>query len=167
MATTDAEATTMATIHHQLWIDAPLTTVFDGLASAEGLGRWWIPHQQTQHDGDTILSHNPGPEHGPVALKVLEVTPGHCVRWEVISRHPPQSPASAWTGTEVRFDLSRRASPGDWRGLPHEGEPMTVLEFHHLGWDPHSEYYGFCSQAWAETLVMLRRWAEAQTHRHR
>ena len=84
----------------------------------------------------------------------------------VISRHPPQSPASAWTGTEIRFDLSRRASPGAWRGLPHEGEPMTVLEFHHLGWNGDSEYLGFCSQAWAETLVMLRRWAEASIPPH-
>jgi trans-aconitate methyltransferase len=40
---------------------------------------------------------------------------------------------------------------------------MTVLKFHHLGWDPHSAYLGFCSQAWAETLVLLRRWAEART----
>ena len=136
-------------------------------AVARSTSRWWIPHQQSQLDGETIISHNPGPEHGPVAMKVLEIVTGQRVRWEIISHHPPQSPASAWTGTEVRFDLSRRASPGPWRGLPHEGEPMTVLEFQHLGWDPHNEYFGFCSQAWAETLVMLRRWAETQTHRQR
>jgi len=151
----------MTSIHLQVWIDAPLATVHAGLASAEGLGQWWIPHQHSVIDGDNVLSHNPGSGHGVVAMKVLENTAKGCVRWEVISRHPPQSPASAWTGTEIRFDLSRRASPGAWRGLPHEGEPMTVLEFHHLGWNGDSEYLGFCSQAWAETLVMLRRWAEA------
>lgn len=156
----------MATIHHQLWIDAPQATVHDALASAQGLSRWWIPHQQAVIDGDTLISHNPGPAHGVVAMKLLEGVAGQCVRLEVISRHPPQSPASAWTGTEIRFDLSRRASPGTWRGLPHEGDPMTVLEFQHLGWDPQSDYYGFCSQAWAETLVMLRRWAEAQPGGH-
>ena len=100
-----------------------------------------------------------------VLAEFYETVTGQRVRWEVISRHPRQSPASAWTGTEIRFDLSRRASPGTWRGLPHAGEPMTVLEFHHLGWDPHSEYLGFCSQAWAETLVLLRRWAESHPER--
>ena len=155
----------MAAIHHQIWIDAPLATVHAGLATAQGLGRWWVAHTASVIDGDAVLSHNPGPAHGVVAMKVLE-TSAHCVRWEVISRHPVQSPASAWTGTEIRFDLARRASPGTWRGLPHAGEPMTVLEFHHLGWDPHSEYLGFCSQAWAETLVLLRRWAEAQSPGH-
>ena len=156
----------MTSIHLQVWIDAPLATVYSGLASAEGLSHWWIPHQQTVIDGDTVISHNPGSGHGVVALKVLEIIPERCIRWEVISRHPPQSPASAWTGTEIRFDLSRRASPGAWRGLPREGEPMTVLEFHHLGWNGDSEYLGFCSQAWAETLVMLRRWAEASIPVH-
>jgi len=150
----------MAAIHHQLWIDAPLATVHAGLATAEGLGRWWVAHTASVIDGETVISHNPGPAHGVVAMKVLEASTQR-VRWEVISRHPAQSPASAWTGTEIRFELSRRASPGAWRGLPHEGEPMTVLEFQQLGWNPDSEFLGFCSQAWAETLVMLRRWAES------
>jgi hypothetical protein len=43
---------------------------------------------------------------------------------------------------------------------------MTVLQFHCLGWDPHSEYLGFCGQAWIETLVLLRRWVEARTPVH-
>jgi hypothetical protein len=43
---------------------------------------------------------------------------------------------------------------------------LTVLEFHHLGWNGDSEYLGFCSRAWAETLVMLRRWAEASIPAH-
>lgn len=152
----------MASIHHQLWIDAPLATVYEALASAEGLSRWWIPHQHNVIDGEPVISHNPGGAHGVVAMKLLEAVPGQRVRLEVISHHPALSPASSWAGTEIRFDLSRRASPGAWRGLPHEGEPMTVVEFQHLGWDPDSEYFGFCSQAWAETLVMLRRWAESQ-----
>lgn len=156
----------MTAIHHQLWIDAPLSTVYAGLATAGGLSQWWIAHQQSVIDGATLLSHNPGAGHGVVAMKVLETVPDQRVRWEVISDHPSMSPASAWLGTEIRFDLSRRASPGPWRGLPHEGEPMTVLEFHHLGWDPHSDYLGFCSQAWAETLVLLRRWAEAHAAGH-
>ena len=30
----------MTSIHLQVWIDAPLATVYSGLANAEGLSRW-------------------------------------------------------------------------------------------------------------------------------
>ncbi|MCW4455452.1 SRPBCC domain-containing protein [Flavobacterium sp. MXW15] len=153
----------MASIHHQIWIDAPVATVYGALVDAEGLGRWWAPHSESEEDGTRVLAHSPGPAHGLVRMKVLEALPDRRIRWEIVSDHPLQSPASAWTGTHVCFDLSRRASLGHWRGMDKEGEPFTVVEFRHIGWDPENEFLGFCSQAWAETLLMLKQWAEAQT----
>ena len=50
------------------------------------------------------LSHDPGPEHGVVRLKVLETSPEKRVEWECISTHPKSSPASAWTGTHIVFE---------------------------------------------------------------
>lgn len=154
----------MTSIHHQIWIDAPASTVYRALADANGLGQWWAPHQEHEVDGVRVLEHSPGPAHGMVRMKVIEAVPDHRIRWEIISNHPPQSPASAWTGTHVRFEISRRASLGHWRGMDKEGEPFTVVDFQHLGWSPDNEFLGWCSQAWAETLVMLRQWAETQAH---
>lgn len=154
----------MASIHHQIWIDAPIATVYRALASAEGLSRWWIPHQDVERDGERLLCHHAGSSHGAVLLRVLEASAERCLRWEVISRHPPQSPAAGWMGTEIRFDLARRASPGPWLGLDNPGEPMTVLDLRHLGWREDSGFLGHCSLAWAQTLLRLRDWANAQVH---
>lgn len=150
----------MATLHHQVWINAPIATVYDALASAEGLGHWWAPHTSTQTDAGLVLAHSPGPEHGDVEMKVLDSTRGKRVEWEIISSHPKFSPASAWTGTHIIFELSQRKLP-DWMGGKTDPAPRTVLEFRHAGWNESSEFFGFCNFAWGEVLGMLKQWCEA------
>jgi uncharacterized protein YndB with AHSA1/START domain len=150
----------MATLHHQVWIDAPIAKVYEALASAEGLGHWWSPHTSTQTTGGDVLAHDPGPEHGEVRMKVLDTTRNKRVEWEIISMHPKSSPASAWTGTHIGFELSPREKPRWMGGEP--GKPLpTVVEFRHDGWNEHSEYFGFCNFAWGETLVMLKAWCDS------
>jgi len=34
----------MATLYHQVWINAPVSKVYEALATADGLGSWWAPH---------------------------------------------------------------------------------------------------------------------------
>jgi uncharacterized protein YndB with AHSA1/START domain len=150
----------MATLHHQVWIDAPLSKVYDALASAEGLGNWWAPHTSTQTSTGVVLAHNPGPEHGgDVKMKVLDTTRNKRIEWEIISTHPTSSPASAWTGTHIVFELSQREKPV-WMSGTAGRPPTTVVEFRHEGWNEKNEYFGFCNFAWGETLVMLRQWCE-------
>lgn len=151
----------MATLYHQVWIDAPVSKVYDALATAEGLGRWWAPHTSTKTDAGLVLAHNPGGEHGEVRMKVLETTRDTRVEWEIISTHPKQSPASAWAGTHMVFELSERENPGVWRGVSSESPRMTVLEFRHTGWNENSEFFGFCNFAWGATLLVLKQWCEA------
>jgi hypothetical protein len=96
----------LATIYHQVWIDAPVGKAYEALDSAEGL-----------------------------------------------SSHPKQSPATAWTGTHIRFEIKAKESPGHWIGLENEGKNMTVLDFYHSGWwDEANEFFDFCNFAWGETL---------------
>src|SRR5262245_29827883 len=129
----------MATLHHQLWIDASPAKVYAGLSSAEGLGHWWSPHTSTQTPSGLVLAHDPGPEHGEVKMKVLDSTPNKRVEWEIISSHPKTSPASAWTGTHIIFELSQREKPR-WMG-GESGKPLpTVVEFRHEGWNEQNEY---------------------------
>jgi uncharacterized protein YndB with AHSA1/START domain len=152
----------MATLYHQVWIDAPIGTVYDALASAEGLSGWWAPHTATHTDAGVVLAHDPGEPHGPVRFLVRAAVHPRRLEWQVISSHPPQSPASAWTGTRVAFDLGERPNPGVWRGIPSERPSLTVLEFRHTGWDEASEYFGFCNFAWAQVLTLLQRHCEAR-----
>ena len=67
------------------------------------------------------------------------------------------SPASAWTGTHVVFDIARRAAP-PWAT---ERVDTAVLDFRHSGWDERSEYLGFCNFHWGEALQKLKRWCES------
>lgn len=150
----------MATLYHQVWIDAPASKVYQALATAEGLGKWWAPHTSTETPGGTILAHDPGERHGEVRFKVIGNLPNQRVEWEVISTHPSQSPASSWTGTRILFELSEETSPGGWLGMEDDGKVLTKLEFRHSGWDENSPFLGFCNYAWGETLGMLKKSCE-------
>lgn len=46
----------MATIHHQVWIDAPVSKVYEALATADGLGKWWGPHTSIETADGLILA---------------------------------------------------------------------------------------------------------------
>jgi hypothetical protein len=152
----------MTTLHHQVWIDAPPSRVYGALATAQGLAEWWAPHTSEETAEGLVLAHSPGPAHGAVQMKVVDRTPDRRIEWEIISIHPERSPASAWTGTRIIFDIAERPSPGHWIGLDNEGEPMVALDFYHAGWDEASEFLGFCNYAWGVTLDLLRQWCEAE-----
>ena len=152
----------MATLYHQVWINAPVSKVYEALATADGLGSWWAPHTSTKTDAGLVLAHSPGAQHGDVKMKVLDTTQDKRVEWEIISTHPKRSPASAWTGTHIIFEITERDNPGPWLGISDGGPHMAVLEFRHSGWNENSEYIGFCNFAWGETLLMLKKWCESQ-----
>ena len=145
----------MAEIHHQITIDAPPAKVYDALATAEGISRWWSRQTAVQTDSGTVLEHNPGPEHGVVRMRVAQLVPDKRVEWECISSHPSTSPASAWTGTRFIFEMAE-SNPAAGSG------PATTLDFYHTGYDELSEYYDFNVGAWAHVLRDLKRLVESQ-----
>ena len=152
----------MATIYHQVWINAPVAKVYEAISTGDGLSSWWAPHTSTETDAGLVLAHSPGAEHGDVKMKVLDTVQDRRVEWEIISTHPKRSPASAWTGTHIIFEITERENPGPWPGISNGGRHMAVLEFRHSGWDESSAYFGFCNFAWGETLLMLKQWCESQ-----
>jgi hypothetical protein len=152
----------MATLYHQVWIDAPAAKVYAAIATVDGLGRWWAPHTSTETAAGLVLAHNPGEDHGEVKMKVLATVQDQRVEWEIVSTHPRRSPASAWTGTRIVFDIAERDNPGRWLGLDDRARRLTVLDFRHRGWDENSEFLGFCNFAWGETLLALKQWCESR-----
>jgi uncharacterized protein YndB with AHSA1/START domain len=152
----------MATIYHQVWIEAPVAKVYAAIATAEGLGKWWAPHTTTVTDDGLVLAHDPGERHGEVKLKVIDLIENERIEWEVISSHPEQSPASGWMGTRILFELDERENPGGWLGMEAGERKLTVLEFRHSGWAEDSPFLGFCNFAWGAVLGMLKEWAEKE-----
>ena len=158
-----APGTELATIYHQVWINASLATVYRAISVVEAIGTWWDEQTPVETSSGLVLEHDPGPEHGVVRLKVLDARDNARVEWECISSHPGTSPASAWTGTHLTFDLSERRPPS-WMAPTNGRETMTVVDFRHSGWDAQSEYLGFCTFAWGAVLERLKQTCESASN---
>ena len=156
----------MATIHHQIAIQASPGKVYAALATADGIGTWWDRQTAVQTNDGLVLEHNPGPKHGVVRLKVLALVPDRRVEWECISTHPAESPASAWTGTHFIFELSEResaAAVAEQESMPQtSAKPvrMTTVDFRQTGYDETSAFAGFNNFAWGQVLSNLKRVCE-------
>ncbi len=150
----------MATIYHQVWINARGARVYRAIADPEAIGTWWDRQTPIRTDASLVLEHSPGPEHGVVKLKVLETIPDRRVEWECVSTHPASSPASGWTGTRMVFEVSDRTPPA-WMAPAGSAATMAVLDFRHSGWREDSPYLGFCSFAWGMVLGELKRVCES------
>jgi uncharacterized protein YndB with AHSA1/START domain len=151
----------MATIRHQVLINAPVAKVYEAISTVDGIGTWWDKQTPTQTDRGLVLEHNPGPEHGVVKLRVVELVPNKRVEWECISTHPESSPASAWTGTHFIFEIFERdATPSP--GSNRSGVCATVLDFCQAGYDERSEFFGSNNSAWGQVLQNLKQAVESQ-----
>lgn len=152
----------MATLYHQVWINASPAKVFSAIATLPGIESWWGPHTSVQTDAGEVLSHDPGPAHGIVKFKVLDRTRDRRIEWEFFSTHPKSSPASAWTGTHAVFDIADRPNNPAMSGFGGSQDRVTILDFRHSGWDEASEFFGFCNFAWGSVLAQLKKVCERQ-----
>ena len=152
----------MAAIHHQVAINAPVAKVYEAIATADGISTWWDKQTPVQTDRGLVLEHNPGPEHGVVKLRVVELVPNRRVEWECISTHPKSSPASAWTGTHFIFEFAERSESAASPGSETNQDLTTTLDFRQTGLDDQSEFFGFNNFAWGQVLQNLKQVAESQ-----
>ena len=147
----------MATIHHQVSINAPAAQVYRAIATADGISTWWDKQTPTQTDGGLVLEHNPGAEHGVV----VELVANKRVEWECISTHPKTSPASAWTGTHFIFDIDE-GDGGVRSGAERSRAGAVTVNFSQAGYDEQSEFFRSNDAAWGEVLQKLKQVVETQ-----
>jgi uncharacterized protein YndB with AHSA1/START domain len=130
----------MVDILHRVGIKAPLNAVYEALATREGVAGWWTT--DTQGDSrvggilKTLFSVD-GKVLGGFDLKVLELSPGKRVVWQVVEG-PPE-----WIGTKIGFELS------------HAGD-YSIVMFKHQGWKEPVEFMHHCSTKWAIFLMSLK-----------
>jgi uncharacterized protein YndB with AHSA1/START domain len=140
----------MATIHHELFIDAPVARVYDAIATPDGISSWWDKQTPRQTDRGLVLEHNPGAEHGIVQLRVVDLFPHARIEWECISTHTATSPASAWTGTHFIFELTPSGN-------------RTEVDFRQTGYDERSPFFASNRDAWKVVLENLKRVVESRS----
>ncbi len=132
----------MPDILHRVGATAPLSTVYDALATPEGVASWWSLDTSGGRDpGDliTVVFDDPGTGEriGSFDLVLDELVPDQRVAWRV-QGGPPE-----WIGTLIDFDLTR------------EGD-FTIIGFAHTGWSEPGTFMAHCSTKWATFLLSLK-----------
>ena len=135
----------MVDIIHRIGIRAPLTEVYNAVATVDGVAGWWTRETSgTSEVGEAMCSRfrlKDGTEIIAIRFEVLTLDPNREVRWR-IKEGPPE-----WIGTDVTFQLS---DVGD----------QTIVLFGHRNWREAVEFTAHCSMKWATFLLSLRELVE-------
>ncbi len=127
----------MAEIRHRIGIGAQQDTVYEALATTEGLAGWWTRTIDGTSERGGTLRFLFGSADRSAVMDVTELDPGRRVGWRCVGG------PDEWIDTDVTFDLT----PGD-------GE--TVLQFTHANWSEPVEFMAHCSTKWALFLLGLK-----------
>jgi uncharacterized protein YndB with AHSA1/START domain len=127
----------MEAIRHRVGIEAPTGTVYDAIATPEGVASWWTRHVEGDGALGGKLEFWFGGDQPGATAEVTELDQGRRVEWRVID-----GPAE-WIGTTITFDL-------------RDVDDETVVMFTHAGWREPVEFMHHCSTRWGYFLLSLR-----------
>jgi hypothetical protein len=132
----------MATILLRTPVAAEPTTLYDAVATNQGVNGWWSNHTHGPDGvGSTLKVAFPD---APITFdfEVTEDAPDSRVRWHCLAG-PPE-----WTGTDVSFDIQT------------DDDGQTSVLFAHDGWHTTEESFPFIAYSWAQILPRLKKLAE-------
>jgi hypothetical protein len=133
----------MATILLRMPVEAEPKTIYEGVATSEGVNGWWSDRTEGLDGlGTTMKVAIPD---APITFdfEVTEEVPGERVAWRCLSG-PPE-----WVGTTVSFDVQTDADGNN-----------SVL-FAQDGWATTEESFPFIAFSWAQILPRLKKLAES------
>ncbi len=122
-----------------------MATVYEALATVEGVANWWTREVTGESKiGGTFQSRFlsiDGREMCSMQIRVVSLQPDCHVHWLF------ESGPAEWIGTEVTF------------GLKQEGE-YSIVNFCHSKWREAVEFTAHCSMKWATFLLSLKQFLE-------
>jgi uncharacterized protein YndB with AHSA1/START domain len=135
----------MPDIRHRVAISAPLKSVYEAVATTEGISQWWTRDgvRGESSEGSKIGFYFGSPDPAAV-MEVTRLDPGGHVNWNCIEG------ADEWVGTNLSFDLTHN-------------DGQTVVLFAHADWRDPSEFMAHCSARWAYFLLSLKSLLETGT----
>ena len=125
----------MATIFHQVVIEADKDRIYDAITTQQGLSRWWIADCTVKPELG-FVNEFCVEGHGVNLMKVVDLQPGRRVEWECCNVDDP------WTGTRIVFEIAEKSSG-------------CVLSFKQIGWREQDDFFATCNFHWARHLAML------------
>jgi uncharacterized protein YndB with AHSA1/START domain len=132
----------MPDIRHRVVISAPRHSVYQAVATPEGISNWWTRDgvRGESAEGSKLGFYFGQPDPAAV-MEVTSLQPDGHVGWRCIEG------ADEWVGTKLSFDLT-------------EQDDETVVLFTHADWRTASEFMAHCSARWAYFLLSLKRLVE-------
>jgi uncharacterized protein YndB with AHSA1/START domain len=132
----------MLDIRHRVGVNAPAGSVFEQLATLEGLRGWWTTDTRGSAETGSTVEFYFGADDRRIFMQVLDATPPERVVWRCVDG-PPE-----WIGSDVTFDLRMDAAE-------------TVVLFTHSGWKEPVEFMHHCTSKWGAFLVSLKHHTES------
>jgi uncharacterized protein YndB with AHSA1/START domain len=126
----------METIRHRVGIEAPLPTVYDAVATREGLARWWTRHVDGESQVGGKLAFWFGGDAPGAIMEVVALEPSRRVVWRCI-----EGPDD-WRDNVVAFDF-------------RDVDGESIILFTHE-WREPVEFMYHCSMRWAYFLMSLK-----------
>ena len=128
----------MPDIRHRVVVSAPLESVYQAVATSEGISEWWTRGgvRGESLEGSKLEFYFGGDDPSAV-MEVTRLSPEGSVQWNCIDG------ADEWIGTKQSFELSRQ-------------DDDTVVLFTHADWRSPSEFMAHCSARWAYFLLSLK-----------
>jgi uncharacterized protein YndB with AHSA1/START domain len=128
----------MPDIRHRVVISAPLESVYEAVAKADGISEWWTRGgvRGESREGSKLQFFFGQPDPAAV-MEVTRLDPDGHVHWNCVEG------ADEWVGTKLAFDLTQS---GD----------ETVVLFSHADWRDPSEFMAHCSARWAYFILSLK-----------
>ena len=128
----------MPDIRHRVAITAPIESVYEAVATPEGISRWWTRDgvRGESSEGSKLQFFFGQPDPAAV-MEVTRLDPEGHVSWNCIEG------ADEWVGTRLTFDLTRN-------------DDQTVVLFTHADWREPVEFMAHCSARWAYFLLSLK-----------
>lgn len=132
----------MPDIRHRVVISAPRGSVYQAVATTQGLSDWWTRGgvQGESEEGSALKFFFGGPEAAAI-MEVLVLDADTHVAWRCVGG------AEEWVGTSLDFSLS-------------SSDEGTVVLFSHADWRSPTDFMAHCSARWAYFLLSLKRYAE-------
>jgi uncharacterized protein YndB with AHSA1/START domain len=132
----------MVDIRHRVVISAPLASVYEAVATADGISEWWTRDgvRGESSEGSRLQFFFGQPQPAAV-MDVTRLDSGGHVDWTCVEG------ADEWVGTRIAFDLTAK-------------DDETVVLFAHAGWREPVDFMAHCSARWAYFLLSLKSYVE-------
>ena len=133
----------MADMYHEIQVQAPLSKVYDAIATQEGLCSWWTADSvvESREGGSAEFGFNKRAT--LFRMRVKELVPESRVVWTCLGD------VDEWKGTELTWDIS-------------QSEDGAVLRFKHGGWKSVGGYFGLCNSTWGMLMYRLKDYVEGR-----